>query len=492
MANLNKQILSGVLWNTIQLVINRGFSFIIKLVLARLLFPEDFGVVGMATVFISFVTVFNDLGIGAALVQKKEEDLNELHYYTSFWTGVGWSIALYIIISLFVGPLAADFYDEEILESLIPVLSLGILSSPINLVHKAQLTKALDFKKIAFITNVSSIFSGVLALILAYLGAGVWSLVFNSVASIVIGIPLYFRATAWVPKFKWGKEEFKDIFGFGVYTTGTNVFNNLISKLDYLVIGKMMSASVLGVYTLAFILTDTFRSQLMAVMNKVMYPVYGRMQDNKNSLKIYYLKVVGYNSLIVYPIMVFLLILGGPFVNQFFGDKWDGTILPLQILSVSVMFHMMVNSNTSLIRGLGKPKLEMKLQIVKALFLYMPLIIAGTYYYGIVGAASAILINKIISVFIAQYFLKKLVNISFSELLNSLKAPLIGSLIAGIVSYTLYEYTILHYILIGVILAIVYLGVVYLLMRRELTELYWKLKNNYGKKNKKKDLHPSE
>lgn len=488
MANLNKQIVSGIFWNTIQLIVNRGFSFIIKLVLARLLFPEDFGVVGMATVFISFVTVFNDLGIGAALVQKKEEDLNELHYYTSFWTGVIWSIVLYIVISLLVAPLAADFYGEEILESLIPVLSLGILSSPINLVHKAQLTKVLNFKKLAFIANISSIFSGTLALVLAYMGAGVWSLVFNSVASLVIGIPLYFKATGWVPKLKWGKQEFKDIFGFGVYTTGTNVFNNLISKLDYLVIGKMLSASTLGVYTLAFILTDTFRSQLMAVMNKVMYPVYGRMQDNKNSLKSYYLKVVGYNSIVVYPIMVFMLILGKPFVNQFFGDKWDGSILPLKILSLSVMFHMMVNSNTSLIRGLGKPKLELKLQFVKACFLYIPLIIAGTFYYGLVGAAWAILFNKIASIFIAQYYLKKLVNISFKELLTSLKAPIIGSLISGLICYILFEYTILHYILISVTLAIVYLGIVYLLMKKELTELYWKLKKNYGKKNKKKDL----
>lgn len=488
MLSLNKQIVTGVFWNAVQLIINRSFSFVIKLVLARLLFPEDFGIVGMAVVFTSFVSVFSDLGIGAALVQRRENDLNELHYYTAFWTGIGWSIFLYLIIAFGVAPLAASFYEEPLIKQIIPVLSLGILSGSIILVHQAQLTKALNFKKIAFISNASSIFSGILSLGLAYAGAGVWALVFNSVASIVIGIPLYFKATGWKPKIDWGKQEFKDIFGFGAYTTGTNLFNNIISNIDYLIIGKMLSASALGIYTLAFLLTDTFRSQLMAVMNKVMYPIYGRMQDDKISLKNYYLKVVGYNSIVVFPIMVFMLVLGKPFIDQFFGDKWDGTIFPLKILSLSVMFHMMVNSNTSLIRGLGRPRLEMNLQIVKASFLYMPLIIVGTYYYGIVGAAMAILFNKVISIFIAQYYLKKLVNISFGELLNSLKAPIIASFISGFFSFILYEYTVLHYILIGVILAITYLGTVYLLMRKELAEIYLKFKKYYGKKNKRKDL----
>src|SRR5690554_3099001 len=118
------------------MVVNQGSSFIIKLVLARILFPEQFGLIGMATVFTGFVQVFNDLGIGAALIQRKEEDLREAHFHTAFWTGVGWSLIMYLIVSLVVGPLAAAFYEEPILKSLVPVLGLGILSSPVNLVHR--------------------------------------------------------------------------------------------------------------------------------------------------------------------------------------------------------------------------------------------------------------------------------------------------------------------------------------------------------------------
>ncbi|PSR53985.1 lipopolysaccharide biosynthesis protein [Adhaeribacter arboris] len=478
--NLKGKVVTGVFWNVVQLLINRSFDFAIKLILARLLFPNQFGIVGMATVFTSFVQVFNDLGIGAALVQRKEEQLKEVHYHTSFWTGVIWSVAIYLIIFFAVAPLAAVFYKEPVLRSIIPVLSIGVLSSPINLVHNAQLTKQMNFKKLAFISNVSTIFSGTLALVLAYLGYGIWALVFNSVATFIVAMPLYFKATGWFPKFMWDKQAFQDIFGFGVYTTGTNLFNNLIQKIDYLLIGKLLSASALGTYTLAFVLTDTFRSQLMNIMNKVMYPVYGKKQDDSLSLKRYYLNVVKYNSIVIYPIMVFLVVLGEPFINNFFGTKWHDTILPLQILALSVMVHMMVNSHGSLIRGLGRPKLEMNMQLFKALFLYVPLISLGIYKFGIIGAAYAYLVNKALEVIIAQYFLKKLLNISFGELLSSLKAPLVASIVAYLISYALYNAHI-HFVLCGFGLMISYAGVIWLFMKSELNLQIQQFKNRNKK-----------
>lgn len=474
--SLNRQITTGIIWSSIQLIIQQSFSFIVKLVLARLLFPDDFGLVGMAVVFTSFVQVFNDLGIGAALIQRKEEDLNSKHFHTSFWTGIIWSILLYTVIVLVVAPIAADFYSEPLLQKIIPILSIGVLASPINLVHKAQLTKAMNFKKIAIISNSCNIFSGLLSISLAFIGMGVWALVFNSVASIVIAIPLYFKATGWKPKLVWGKREFKDIFGFGMYTTGTSVFNNLISKIDYLLIGKLMSASALGYYTFAFMLTDILRSQLMGVMNKVMYPVYGQKQDDPKSLKNYYLKVVRYNSLIVYPIMNVILFAGEPLIKIFFGNKWSESIVPLQILAVSVMFHMMVSSNTALIRGLGKPKLELQLQLFKAIILYTPLIYAGIYFYGLKGAALAILVTKALSVVIAQYYLKKLVNISIGDLYNSIKEPLIATILTMLICQILIYFK-LHFIFIILCVTAIFSLVYWVMMKQEIFSSYQLIKN---------------
>jgi teichuronic acid exporter len=469
MDNSKGVVLKGVFWSSIQLVVNQSFTFVIRLVLAKLLFPEQFGIIGMATIFTGFVQVLNDLGIGAALVQKKDEDLTTAHFHTSFWTGIGWSFFLFILMSLVVGPLASIFYNQPILKTLVPVLSIGILLSPINLIHKAQLSKAMDFKKIAYIDNIANIAAGCISLFLAYLGAGIWALAFNSVASILIAIPFYFSATKWKPKFIWNRKAFDEVFGFGVYTTGTSVVNYLINNVDYLFIGKLLSAKALGSYTFAFVLTDTFRSRLMAVINNVMYPVYGKKQSDPDLLKRYYLKVISYNSIIVYPIMIFMLALGKPFVLFFFGTKWAESVPALEILSISVMVHMLVNSNTALIRGMGRPGLELKLQIVKSL-IFIPMLIVGILKWGIIGAAYAILINKFIAVVIGQYTFNRLLMIKLStlEFLNAVKVPWIAALISYFVAIILYRFLAINFLIVGVIVFISYFSIVWLLMGSEI------------------------
>lgn len=483
MSKLKKQALTGVIWNGIQLLINQSFGFIIKLVLAKLLFPEQFGLVGMATVFTGFVQVFNDLGIGAALIQRKDEDLKPVHYHTAFWTGVGWSFLMYLIMAFIVGPLAAQFYEEPLLKELVPVLGLGVLFSPINLIHKAQLTKKMNFKRMAFIENTATIISGTLALLLAYLGAGVWTLVFNAIATMVFAMPLYFISTKWLPKLIYDKTAFKDVFGFGIFTTGTNIVNYLISNVDYLLIGKFVSSSALGAYTFAFVLTNTFRGRLMAVMNRVFYPLYSKMQDNPDTLKKYYLKVVNYNSVVIFPIMVFFILLADPVIIRVFGEKWIDSISPLQILSGSVMVHMMVNSNTSLIRGIGRPDLEFKIQLVKAI-IFVPVLILGVLKFGIVGAAYATLINKVMAVIIAQYTFNNLLKIKIStlEFLKAVKEPWIASFISFTICYSLLHFMGLNYIVTSILFFILYGLSIWWLMKAELASIIKELKQLKTKK----------
>lgn len=450
--------------------VNQLFSFVVRLILAKLLFPEEFGVVGMATVFIGLVQVLNDLGIGAAIVQRKEENLKEAHYHSAFWTGVIWSVFLYVFICLVISPLASSFYNEPILEKLIPFLSLGILSSPVNLVHKAQLTKAMNFKKMAFVENTSNLVSGVLSIFLAFMGAGVWSLAFNSVASIVVAIPLYFNATKWKPKLIWEKGAFRDVFGFGLYTTGTNVVNYFIGNFDYLIIGKLLSSEALGIYTFAFVLTDMFRSRLMSIINKVMYPVYGKLQTQEENLKKYYLMTVSYNSIIVFPIMIFMIALGEPFIIAVFGDKWKESVDPLAVLALSVMIHMMVNSNTSLIRGMGKPKLELKLQLLKSA-IFIPTLFVGIHFYGIMGAAWVVVINKLIAVLIAQYTFNNLLDIKISTLsfLKAVKNPWMAAILAY-AAVQLSSIVFDNFFFATFSLLFVYILIIWLLMGKELKQ----------------------
>jgi len=421
-----KSIVSGVLWTGFEAVISRVFTFVVKLLLAKILFAEDFGLVGMITVFSSFITVLNELGFGSALVQREDHKIRESHYHTVFWTSLVWSIFLYALIYIVISPLVADFYDQPRIESIMPVLTLNILFVPFALIPRTKLTRDLRFKELSIASVYSSLLAGILSLVLALLDFGVWALVFNYVAMIVVAIPILYYYVPWKPMLIWNTKDFKEIFGFGAKTLGTNLFNNLISQFDYLVIGRLLSAQLLGVYTLSFIITDMFRTQLMSIINKVMYPNYSKIQHDKVKLANSYLNVIKFNAAAVYPFMLVLIIYAEQIILQFYDETWAEAIAPIRIIAISVLFHMLVGSNTSLIRASGRPGLEFKLQVFKALVFFVPAILIGVYYYGLIGAAWAMVFHKIASVVVAQYVLRKYFDITAMMLLNRLKGVIIA------------------------------------------------------------------
>lgn len=450
-----QKIFSGVLWTTIQTVINRGFGFIVKLVLARLLLPEDFGIIGMAIVFIGFINVFNELGMSAALIQRKKELLRDIDFHTAFWTGILWALIVFLIVSFIIGPLAAWFYETPVLVKIIPALSISILVNPISLVHQVQLTKDLNFKKIAIINNVGSVGSGILALILAYLDAGVWALVVNSVAGAFIMVPLFFKATGWKPQLKWSKQSFKKIFGFGIYTTGTNLFGKLTANIDYLIVGKLIGVSALGFYSFAFILTDIFRGQLMGIIKNVMYPVFAQLQDDPDKMKSYYLTVIRINSLIVNPIMFGIILFSDYLVPAFFGEKWVSSIILIKILATSVIVHMIISSNSSLFRAKGKVRIELEMQIVKTLLFFIPAIVIGTYYFGTTGTATGYLIAKILTVIYTLIYSKKHLDIGMTEMFSSTVSPLLLTGIPALLCLFLLTGGMNYLIVLGIYIIII-------------------------------------
>lgn len=477
--SVGKVILSGVFWNILQEVISRSAGFFIKLLLARLLFPEDFGLIGMATVFISFIQVFNDIGMNAALVQRKEELLNEEHYYTSFWTGIVWSGLIYLLIYLVIAPLIVDFYEEYKLLSIVRVLSLSILFSPLVSIQRAILTKRFDFKKLSFISFSTSIAAGIVAIILAFLDYGVWALVFNVVTPVILSIPLYFMSTAFVPKLIWDKKAFSDIFGFGVFTTGSSLLIKVTSQMDYLLVGKLVGKTSLGVYTFAFIVTEMIRAQIINVFTKVMYPIFSKDQDDEDKLKYYYLELLKVISLVIIPMMLLLIYFTTGIINFLFGNKWDAAIPIVKIFAWSVIIHMPLVSITAMIRGSGKPKTELNFQFIRALVFYLPVIFIGTYYYGIMGTAWAHLIAKILTVTFGIYLLNKLFGIKLLEITNGLKSSMLIGFIPFIL-FTIFNFPFAWYL--ELLLYIMILGGAYLLFARSTFEKYFKLFKSYLKK----------
>jgi teichuronic acid exporter len=473
----SQKLFAGIFWSAIEVLIKRVLDLAIKLVLARMLFPEDFGVIGMATVLTSLIQVLNDAGMGSALIQRKKDELREEHFHTVFWTGVAWSIILYLLVSFIIGPMAATFYNTPVLKSIIPVLSLSILSSSVNVVHKAQLMRDLKFKKIALINNLGSVFSGTLSIILAFAGFGVWALVFNAVASFVIMMPMFFIATGWKPLFMWEKEAFRDIFGFGAYTTGTLVINNISSNMDYLIIGKLLSAAVLGTYTLAYMLTKLVNAQVASMLNRVMFPFYSSIQSDIDKVKQHYIDIIKYYSILIYPIMLTLIIFGEPIVFYCFGSKWNETIPPMKILAFSVLVDAMSSGDGLLFRSIGKAKLEMQVQTFVSLFIYIPSIVIGTYLNGAVGAAFGILGASLIKLLIAQLLLKKFFNIAFIDLFRALKPSIIAFSGTFLIISTLLIYVHINFFFLLILLLFVYFLIAGLFIKNDLVKILIKFKN---------------
>jgi teichuronic acid exporter len=391
----HKHVVSGVTWTTIQTFINRGMGFIVKLILARLLFPEDYGLIGMAIVFAGIFKVFTDLGFGSAIIQRKEELVTIQYLSTAYWTNLIWSICLYIALVFVIGPFAASFYKEPILLYVIPALGISVISTPLFYIQKALLVRNLKFKKIAVINNSGSIIGGVLAIVMAILDMGVWALVAQSFFQTIVEFVLYNRYVKWKPILVLDKSSFKDMFGFGAYTTLSALIYKFSTEGINLFIGKILGKIELGLYSFAYILTDSIRVQIRQIIDMVMYPIYSKNQDEKNKQLYLLEKSIFFNSLILTPIMGTMFICTD-IITIVFGEKWFGSIIIVKIVALSVIVQTVSNSFSTIMRANNLNKVEFNLQLVKVLFVFVPIVFIGTYYYGIVGTSLGVLISRII------------------------------------------------------------------------------------------------
>jgi len=422
-----KKIVSGLKWSGVQLFVDSGFRFLVQLILAKILLPEQFG--------FAIANAASELGMGAALIQKKEDSVAQSMYPTAFISGIIWGGFLFLLMSFLIGPMAAWFYQEPFLIYLIPALSISVIVTPLSFIHHVILVRKMDFKSLAKILNISAVLAGVVAVVSAIGGAGVWSLVVHQVLSPLLALLFYYYMVSWTPKLIWNKQHFKAIFGFGAYATGTRVFSTVTYNIDNLLIGKLLGSSPLGAYSLAFNLTETLRQTLSKVINNVMFPVFGKNQDNIEKLKNYFLNIIKINAILIYPVMGFLFLFSHEIIFFIFGDKWEDAVAPIQILSVAMMIHLLINSFTSLLRGIGKPELEMKIIMVLTILVLIPGLFVGIKIAGLTGAAYAILINKSILVLVALVVLRREINLKISQVFRSVLKPVMALLAAMALVY---------------------------------------------------------
>ena len=361
--SVRSQLLHGVAWNFVEKVLIRGVSFFISIILARLLSPSDYGLIGMLAVFVSISNVFIEGGLAKALIQR--QDCQDIDFSTAFVANVGMSLVIYLI--MFVSaPWIADFYNEPILIPLTRILSLNFILGSFNIVQRAKLMAQVDFKSLAQINVISTIVSGLVGIAMAYWGTGVWALVGQTLCSTIVLIVLFPIYSKWTPSIKFSKDSFSQLFGFGSKLMATGVYSVVLNNISTICIGRFYKSSQLGFYTRASQFSEMISSTLYDVLGNVTFPVLSHLQDDREKLIAVYRKSLFLTAMIIFPIMILCALLARPMVLILLTEKWLPCVVLMQWLFLARMFTPLSAINMNILNAIGRSDLFMKLDFSKA------------------------------------------------------------------------------------------------------------------------------
>lgn len=469
MNTLQKKLQHGLLWSVVQVLIKRVFDLFVKLILLNILFPEDFGLVGIGTAITSIVYVIAEFGLKDALIQRKKQFLDDLHFQSVFWGSLFWSFVIFVVVYYVVTPFSARFYNEPLLYKIIPILTLPILIQALTLVYRIKILRALNFKIIAVFSSIATVIAGVLAIVLALKGVGFWSLVVYIVLPFLISLPLYLLIIPWRPKFTFSVTFFKQIFVFGIYTFGTALVIIISTNIDYLFIGKLISTKLVGVYSFSYMLTLLVFKQVTSMIDRVMFPFYSKIQGNIELVKQYYLTSIKYYSILLAPIMLAFMLLSSPIIKFFIGIKWITAATSLRILALAVLINLLTHGCTMVFRSIGKPRLELKILLSVLLLVTIPGIYIGSFY-GINGVALAILVSAVVNALLSLYYLRRELKINLLNILTQLKPQIIAFTASLFVVAPIYFLFSFNVILLLLVLIVVYGFVIYYFYKHEIRQ----------------------
>jgi O-antigen/teichoic acid export membrane protein len=408
LTSLKNRSAKAFAWNIAGTVLKQGSGFIISIFLARLLEPAEFGLVGMAMVFITISQVFIDVGFSSALIQNK--DNTSLTYSSIFYLNFAAGIVLTAIFYL-LAPIIGDFYDNQEITSLIRWLSLIFVFNSLNLVQTAIFTRELNFKVLTLRNVMASSVGGILGVICAFQGFGVYSLVVQQISMAILTTLLLWSSSKWKPELKFSFHEVKRLTGFSAFVFFDQFIYTIFKQVDILFIGKVFSASVLGFYSRASSLKDQVILYTSQSLVKVFYPVLSSLQDQHKEYTRVYFKVVSVVGFVSYGLTGLLYVMGSDVIVILFGEKWIPSIEIFQVLVLAVCVFpingMMVNAFMSK----GKSKQNFYLGLFRKFITVLPLFIA--YFYGIYEFTIALVVADYFLTFFNVYFSNKIIKIPY-------------------------------------------------------------------------------
>lgn len=424
--SLKQKTFKGVIWSAVERFSTQGVQFLFGILLARLLTPNDYGMIAMLTIFMAVSQTFIDSGFGNALIRKP--DRNENDKATVFFFNIFMAVACYGIIFL-AAPFIAKFYNMPQLADILRILAINLIIQAFGSIQRLNLTIDLNFKVLAKVSLSGAVVGGTAGLICAYKGLGVWSLVVQQMTTTTSRVILFWTLVHWRPKCFFNKTSFKNMFGFGSKLLASGLLNTLYDNVYDLIIGKVFSAATLGNYSRASHFANFPSSNINGIFQRVTFPVLSKIQNDHDKLRKAYLKFLNMSTLVIFPLMVGLAALSKPFILLVLTDKWFDVILILQIICFAQMWYPVHSINLNMLQVLGRSDLFLKLEIIKKIVGITILCIAIPY--GIIALCFSQWISACISLVINTYYSGKLLNAGLLTQLKMYIPTLLNSLIMG-------------------------------------------------------------
>lgn len=467
--SLKSQATKGIIWTALGSFSVQGIQFVIGIVLARLLLPSDYGIIGMIAIFLAISTTFVDSGMGSGLIQKS--NCTEQDYSTVFVFNFGISVFCYLLLFV-AAPYIAAFFKTPALVAITRIVSLNIVISSLTVVQSTRLTKAMDFKKIANINIMAVLVSGLIAIYFAYAGFGVWSLVIRSLASSVITVCLLWYFSRWKFSVYFSKQSFKELFGYGSKLLAAGIYATTLNNIYNIVIGKAYSSKDLGFYTQAKSFADLTAGTVTSVIQQVTFPLLASLKEDQTRMIAVYRRIVKMSSFFIFPAMTLLSILSAPFVTLFLGKNWLFTIPLLQVMAFARIFYPLSALNMNILNANGRSDLFLKVDLAK--FPLILIAMAITLPMGVKAMVIGQVITSFLAYFINAYMPGKLYGYGALKQFKDIWVYMIASgLMAAITLITLHfiNSPVLQLMVGFIVASFTYILICFLMKVDEITEV---------------------
>lgn len=408
--SIKEQTISSVKWNGLEKVGIMGIQFLLTLIIARLVTPEDYGTIGMLAVFIEVSRTFIDSGFQMALVRKT--DVNERDFSTAFYFNVIVAITIYGIL-FFCAPDIATFFNQPILSSVLRVYAISLLINSLMSVQVSMLQIKLDFKSLAKRNVTATLISGVIGILLAYCGMGVWALVWQNVSASLISLILICYICRWYPKEHFSKNSFKYLWSFGSRLLGAGLLHTFYLNMTSLVIGKFYTLQDLGCYKRGSEFAHVPNHAINGVLSSVTYPILSKIQDDTKRLMNAYEKYIRTASLVIFFLCGLFAALANPTILLLLTDKWSKAIIFLQLFAIGSMFEHLNTINLNLLKVKGRSDLFFRLEVIKKTISL--LILCAAIPLGVLAICISKLIYVHIAIIINTYYTGKLFHYGYVE-----------------------------------------------------------------------------